>query len=265
MLLVVGISMPALATGAPSPSPAERLNGAERAVVAATAGVDRFQGQPAPATAIDQLRHDLQLGHARFGLREALRAEQQAVYALAADPEQEAAALPHLAGSRLAGLSDVDSALRHLWRLTGIPDSTKVQPRWSHRFSDAEPVDSLIGYYRAAATSTGVDWSYLAAINYLESNFGRNNGPSSAGALGPMQFLPSTWQQYGAGDIMNPRDSIQAGAVFLSRHGAPADYDQAIFHYNRDSNYVAAVKSFAAALRAEPYWLTRLYYWSTFG
>jgi soluble lytic murein transglycosylase-like protein len=265
MLLVVGISVPALSTSAPSPGPAGRLNDAERAVVAATAGADRFQAQPAPSTGIDQLRHDLQLAHARFGLREALRAEQQAIYALAADPEQEAAALPLLAGSRLAGLSDVDSALRHLWRLTGIPETTKVQPRWSHRFSDAEPVESLMGYYRSAASSTGVDWSYLAAINYLESNFGRNNGPSSAGALGPMQFLPSTWQLYGTGDIMNPHDSIQAGALFLSRHGAPADYDQAVFHYNRDSNYVAAVKSFASALRAEPFWLTRLYYWSTFG
>jgi len=185
---------------------------------------------------------------------------------VAGDPQQESAALAHLSGAPAAGLHDVDDGLRHVWRSAGIPDVVRVQPRRSRRFSDAEPVDSLLDDYRTAAARTGVDWSYLAAINYLESDFGRNDGPSAAGALGPMQFLPATWADYGAGgDIMSPRDAVLAAAEFLRANGAPADYDRAILRYNHDADYVAAVDSFAAALRADPFWLTRLYYWSTFG
>jgi membrane-bound lytic murein transglycosylase B len=127
-------------------------------------------------------------------------------------------------------------------------------------------VAALLAYYRAAAARTGLDWTYLAAINFIESDFGRVNGPSSAGALGPMQFLPSTWQEYGGGsDVMSPHDAIMGAALLLARNGAPANYDRAIFRYNHDLDYVAAVKEYAAAMRADPLWLTRLYYWSTFG
>ena len=81
-----------------------------------------------------------------------------------------------------------------------------------------------------------------------------------------MQFIQSTWSEYGSGgDIMSPHDSIHAAATLLARNGAPADYDRAIFRYNHDNDYVAAVKGYAAAMRADPLWLTRLYYWSTYG
>jgi len=124
----------------------------------------------------------------------------------------------------------------------------------------------LLGNYRAAAARTGIDWTYLAAINYIESDFGRTLGPSSAGALGPMQFLPDTFREYGGGgDIMSARDSIQAAAMLLSRNGAPGDYDRAILRFNHSKDYVAAVKAYAAAIRGDVLWLTRFYYWSTFG
>jgi len=126
-------------------------------------------------------------------------------------------------------------------------------------------VDTLFGLYQVAGHNR-VDWSYLASINFIESDFGRVNGPSSAGALGPMQFMPGTWQDYGAGgDIMSPKDSIQAAAVYLNRMGAPGNMDRAIFRYNNDYDYVAAVQGFAEAIRADQTWFSRLYYWSTFG
>jgi membrane-bound lytic murein transglycosylase B len=78
-----------------------------------------------------------------------------------------------------------------------------------------------------------------------------------------MQFLPSTWRVYGSGDIMSPHDSILSAAGYLRRVGAPVDYDRAILAYNHDADYLAAVKHFAAAVRDDPLWVQRLYYWST--
>ena len=68
-------------------------------------------------------------------------------------------------------------------------------------------------------------WTYLAAIHLVETRMGRIRGASTAGARGPMQFLPSTWALYGAGgDINDPRDAILAAARLLRHHGAPATW-----------------------------------------
>jgi membrane-bound lytic murein transglycosylase B len=124
----------------------------------------------------------------------------------------------------------------------------------------------LRSYYKEAQDRYGVDWSYLASINFIESSFGRNVGPSSAGAEGPMQFLPSTWANYGqGGSIWDAHDSILAAARYLAHYGAPGDMADAIFHYNLDYDYVDAVEFFARAMRADPTWLDRLYYWGTTG
>src|SRR5487761_1557726 len=73
---------------------------------------------------------------------------------------------------------------------------------------------SYLADFKAAGTRYGIPWTVLAAIGQVESGFGANDGPSSAGALGPMQFEPSTWAQYGAGgNIMDPADAIPAAAL----------------------------------------------------
>jgi membrane-bound lytic murein transglycosylase B len=250
---------------AEAPRLAARLSAAAGAVASASGAADRLRARPAPDVAIDQLRQQLQVSQAEFALRQAVREEQAVVYDLAARPDLEAAALRLLTSTHEAGLDRVTGGLRAAWRLAGL-DMRSVRPHDTHRVAAAEPVDALLGYYRAAAGRTGVDWSYLAAINYVESDFGRVPGPSSAGALGPMQFLPATWDEYGGGgDVLSAKDSIQAAARFLARNGAPRNYDQAILRYNHDADYVAAVEGYAAALRSDPLWLTRFYYWSTFG
>ncbi len=195
-----------------------------------------------------------------------VRREQALVYALAAQPDLESATLPLLAGPHAAELAGVGQALRALWHLSGIDAGTPVHPRYSRQFAGSEPVDALLGEYRSAAAGTGLDWTYLAAINFIESDFGRTLGPSTAGALGPMQFLPDTFREYGrGGNIMSPHDSIRAAALLLARNGAPSDYDRAILRYNYSQDYLTAVKGYAAAMRSDPLWLTRFYYWSTYG
>ncbi|ACY97265.1 lytic transglycosylase domain-containing protein [Thermomonospora curvata] len=123
-----------------------------------------------------------------------------------------------------------------------------------------QAVSYLELYRRAATTCPGLSWTVLAAIGQVESNHGRNNGPSSAGALGPMQFLPSTWKAYGVdgdgdgkADIMNPYDAIPAAAKYLCAHGAGRggrSLYQAIYAYNHAHWYVQKVLALAKAYAA---------------
>jgi murein DD-endopeptidase MepM/ murein hydrolase activator NlpD len=97
-----------------------------------------------------------------------------------------------------------------------------------------------------------VPWNVLAAINKIESNFGRNMGPSSAGAIGWMQFMPSTWLRWGTdadgnglADPWNPVDAVYSAARYLAASGAAADIRQAVFSYNHAWWYVNDVMQLA--------------------
>jgi peptidoglycan hydrolase CwlO-like protein len=112
--------------------------------------------------------------------------------------------------------------------------------------------------YRQSARKYGFgeDWYVLAAVGKVESNHGENMGPSSAGAMGPMQFLPSTWESAGVdgnGDgvanIMDPRDAIPAAARYLRGGGAPQDWYRALFTYNHADWYVIKVLGVAEGYR----------------
>lgn len=113
--------------------------------------------------------------------------------------------------------------------------------------------------YQVTADRYGLDWAILAAVGAIESGHGRNNGPSSAGALGPMQFVPVTWQQYGVDgngdgrrDIRDPEDAIPSAAGLLRAAGAPANYRQALFAYNHADWYVNQVLAQADRYRGSP-------------
>ena len=112
--------------------------------------------------------------------------------------------------------------------------------------------------YKKAAKKYGFakDWYVLAAVGWVESRDGRNMGPSSAGAMGPMQFLPSTWKSAGVdgnGDgvanIMDPRDAIPAAAAYLKDGGAPRDWYAALYTYNHADWYVREVLGVAEGYR----------------
>jgi murein DD-endopeptidase MepM/ murein hydrolase activator NlpD len=106
----------------------------------------------------------------------------------------------------------------------------------------------LLPIYQAAGIQYGVRWEVLAAINEIETDYGRNLNVSSAGAVGWMQFLPSTWRLYGVDangdnirDPYNPADAIFAAARYLRAAGAETDLRKAIFAYNHADWYVDSV------------------------
>jgi membrane-bound lytic murein transglycosylase B len=103
----------------------------------------------------------------------------------------------------------------------------------------------------------------LAAVNLVESDFGRLHNDSIAGAQGPMQFIPSTWATYGrGGDVHDPHDAILGAARFLRAAGAPADIPAALHAYNPSALYVTAVSRYADLIRRDPRAFYELYAWA---
>jgi murein DD-endopeptidase MepM/ murein hydrolase activator NlpD len=110
----------------------------------------------------------------------------------------------------------------------------------------------LLALWQRAGSAYGIRWQVLAAINKVESNFGRNMGPSSAGAIGWMQFMPSTWLRWGTdgngdgiADPWNPDDAVFAAARYLAASGGRDDIARAIFSYNHADWYVQEVLDYA--------------------
>jgi hypothetical protein len=134
-----------------------------------------------------------------------------------------------------------------------------------YRTGPPEPAARLLGHYRAAQRRFGVPWPLLAAVNFVESAFGRMRNSSAAGALGPMQFAPSTWDAYGmGGDVNDPRDAIMGAANYLRASGAPGDVPAALYAYNPSSLYVRAVLAYAGRIRRDPRAFLSYYAWQVF-
>jgi murein DD-endopeptidase MepM/ murein hydrolase activator NlpD len=138
----------------------------------------------------------------------------------------------------------------------GLPNGSDLvlAPDWLT--PPASPVvlsdNDLLGIWQRAGQAYAVPWNVLAAINKIESNFGRNMGPSSAGAVGWMQFMPSTWLRWGTdadgngnADPWNPVDAIYSAARYLAASGAATDISRAVFAYNHADWYVNEVLQLA--------------------
>jgi murein DD-endopeptidase MepM/ murein hydrolase activator NlpD len=125
-----------------------------------------------------------------------------------------------------------------------FPDSLRSRPL----VTETRTYPQLLDLWQRAGASYGVPWQVLASINKVESNFGRNMGPSSAGAIGWMQFMPSTWERWGLdadGDGLanpwSPDDAIAAAARYLAASGGQSDISRAVFSYNHAQWYVDEV------------------------
>jgi membrane-bound lytic murein transglycosylase B len=146
--------------------------------------------------------------------------------------------------------SELD-ARRELGRLS------KPRPLSAFRTGPAAPADRLRRYYLEAQRRFGVSWQLLAAVNYVESAFNKLRNASTAGAQGPMQFIPSTWSRYGlGGNVHDPHDAILGAANYLHANGAPRNNRRALYRYNPSWLYVDAVLRYARSFRAD----ARAYY-----
>jgi membrane-bound lytic murein transglycosylase B len=150
------------------------------------------------------------------------------------------------------------------WILRSMVTKPKdTLPDW--RIVAPEPVEELIAHYKAAEAEFGVPWQYLAAVNLVETRMGRIRGLSSAGAAGPMQFMPSTWAAYGGGgDINSYQDAIRAAARYLKANGAPGDMRNALWNYNHSFKYVDAVTQYAQQMQAQPRAVYGYYGWQVY-
>ncbi len=170
------------------------------------------------------------------------------------------------AGAQVVAIGPDGRALEHTRRTTGSTGSTggaggtAATTGGSWNGLVGRPATYLELYQRAARVCPGLSWTVLAAIGQVESGHGRNNGPSSAGALGPMQFMPATWRAYGldgdgdgTADIWSPYDAVPSAAGYLCANGAGqggAKLEKAIWFYNHSSAYVSKVLNLARAYAA---------------
>jgi membrane-bound lytic murein transglycosylase B len=185
---------------------------------------------------------------------------QQRLYRLLAREQKLAASVvPKLPPPLQRFSRDVLTAQRELYRLTPplLAHAIKVGP--------APPPSTLLAAYREAERRFKVPWTLLAAVNFVESKFGKLRSTSAAGAQGPMQFMPATWRRYGLdGNVHDPHDAILGAANYLHASGAPHDPRRALHAYNPSGAYVDAVLRYARVLRADRVAFYELYNWQVF-
>lgn len=231
-------------------------------------------GRSAPAVATTAEALAAQIADAEAGLADAGSTEQQrsdwghlhqvAIRKLGYQPAWDTTVFEALPAELRARTVLHVSARRALIDLSSGYSAADFIPAWE--IIDPEPAAALRSYYEEAEAATGIEWEYLAAINLIETGMGRIHGLSSAGAQGPMQFLPTTWAEPGIGDgsIDDPRDAINAAARYLVRRGGPADMAGAIWGYNNSSDYVTAVQAYAELLRQDPAAYEAIYNWEIY-
>lgn len=172
-------------------------------------------------------------------------AEQRVELRLSANPRLEGKVLRLLPARLARDVADDVIAHRDLAELS-VP-----QPLSTFRVGPALAAEKLRSFYAEAHRRSGIAWQILAAVNYVESDFGRLRESSSAGAQGPMQFLPSTWAAYGRGNIHDPQASILAAARFLAAAGGLKSERAALYRYNPSTAYVDAIERYAGRIRRD--------------
>jgi len=184
--------------------------------------------------------------------------QQVAYRQLGAHPEWEAAVTAALPEG-LRNVAHLQAAARREFRGMHTKRSSTL-PAW--RIVAPDSPDALLDAYRAAEAEFGIPWKYLAAIHLVETGTGRIRGTSIAGAQGPMQFMPATWEAYGGGgDINDTKDAIRAAARYLAANNGKQDIAGALYHYNHSNRYVVGVQVYADLIAEHPRAFLGFYYW----
>jgi len=218
------------------------------------------------AKALTQTRADLDAAVARWAPKSAPAPRDVVLYALyeqrlyrllARDTKLAAATLPALPEGLRATTRDLLVAHRELYRLTPpLPARAPIV------VGPAAPASSLLADYREAQRRFHVSSNVLAAVNFVESKFGKLRNASAAGAQGPMQFMPATWAHYGlGGNVYDAHDAILGAAHYLQASGAPRNMRRALHAYNPSPAYVDAVLRYARRMPAMFY---DFYNWQVF-
>ncbi|HEV3134519.1 MAG TPA: lytic transglycosylase domain-containing protein [Acidimicrobiia bacterium] len=189
--------------------------------------------------------------------------EQQNAYrALTAHPDWLPTVLAKLPADVKPIVTDNDRAGRDLAAVGGEGPRPRQLPDWT--IVSPLPVEVLRSYYGEAEAATGIPWAYFASIHLVETRLGRIRGTSTAGAQGPMQFIPETWARYGQGDINDNHDAILAAGRLLQASGAPADIGQALLRYNNSRRYVDAVQAYAQLMLSDERAFLGYYQWQVY-
>jgi membrane-bound lytic murein transglycosylase B len=185
---------------------------------------------------------------------------QQRIYrALGANAKLSRTTIRLLPRGLAAVAADLLAAHRELYRLTPPLTTHKI------KVGPALPASALLSAYREAQRRFKVPWDVLAAVNFVESKFGKLRNASAAGAQGPMQFMPATWRRYGlGGNVHDAQDAILGAANYLHASGAPRDLRLALHHYNPSRSYVDAVLRYARRIASGRTMFFALYNWQVF-
>jgi membrane-bound lytic murein transglycosylase B len=126
----------------------------------------------------------------------------------------------------------------------------------------AQQASEILSFYREAQRRFGIRWALLAAINFVESDFGRARTTAAADAQGPMQFEPATWREYGlGGDVDDEHDAILGAANLLAANGGRTNERAALMHYNLSPLYWDAVLHLAHRMASVPTAFREYYAW----
>jgi len=213
---------------------------------------------PTPAAAVQRLQADERLMRTATGAAflAAARDRQVLIRALGRRPTP-AAAVAKLAPAERDDLA----ARRDLERL-----SAQSPPQVGGvTVGPALHARKLLSFYQEAQQRFGIRWQLLAAINFVESDFGRARTTARADAQGPMQFEPATWRRYGlGGDVYSAHDAILAAANLLAANGGRTSEQAALTHYNRSPLYRDAVLHLAHRMTTVPAAFREYYAWKLY-
>ncbi|WP_198954995.1 lytic transglycosylase domain-containing protein [Kineosporia sp. R_H_3] len=222
--------------------------------------LDRIEGDLARRSALDLSTAGARAARSAAAARAAAEADDRLAVALRAVQDDASAAEEALGRARTvldrldAEARGAEAAKEAAARLAAAQEAARLRRLAASGATGALgiPVEFERLYRAAAPSCPGMDWTLLAAVGQVESGHGRNNGPSSAGAIGPMQFMPATFASYavdgdrdGDVDAWDPADAVWTAARYLCASGAEGGSDDgvrdALFAYNHAQWYVDLV------------------------